>query len=52
MIGTFIGIYLVQWELNLRFAFMYLIVVLVILLGNAIYVVYKRKKNSELGNEN
>ncbi|THE09569.1 hypothetical protein E1I69_21850 [Bacillus timonensis] len=52
LLGTFIAIFVVQRELNLTFAIGYLIVFAVVVAGNAIYVLYKRKKNNGRGNEN
>lgn len=52
MLGTFIGIFVVQRELSLTFAIWYLAVVVLVVVGNAIYVVYKKKKNSGTENEN
>lgn len=52
LLGTFIAIFVVQRELNLTFAIGYLIVFAVVVAGNAIYVLYKRKKNNGKGNKN
>ena len=52
MLGTFIGIFVVQHELNLTFAIGYLAVFGLVLAGNTIYVLYKRKKNNGAENEN
>lgn len=52
MLGTFIGIFVVQRDLNLTFAIWYLAVVALVVAGNAIYVLYRRKKNNGVENEN
>ena len=52
MLGTFIGIFVVQRELNLTFVIGYLAVFGLVVAGNTIYVLYKRKKNNGGENEN
>ncbi|SFL93663.1 hypothetical protein [Salibacterium qingdaonense] len=52
MLGTFIGIFVVQRDLNLTFVIWYLAVVALVVVGNAIYVLYKKKKNNGAENEN
>ncbi|AYC30569.1 hypothetical protein [Paenisporosarcina cavernae] len=44
MFTTFIGVLIVQRELNFTYAFVHLVIVLVVVLGNAMYILYKRKK--------
>ncbi|WP_347550014.1 hypothetical protein ABFG93_00340 [Pseudalkalibacillus hwajinpoensis] len=44
LLGTFIAIFVVRRELNLTFAIGYLAVFALVVAGNAIYVLYKRKK--------
>lgn len=46
MLGTFIGIFVMQGDLNLTFAIWYLAVVALIVAANAAYVFYKKKKNN------
>lgn len=52
MLGTFIGIFVVQRELNLTFVIGYLAVFGLVVASNTIYVLYKRKKNNGAENEN
>ncbi|MEC3883370.1 hypothetical protein VKA52_06500 [Halobacillus sp. HZG1] len=44
MIGTFTAIFIVERELNLTFAIVYLVVYGLVLGDNAIYVLNKRRK--------
>lgn len=46
LIGGIIGIYVVNRELNPMFVFWYLIALVLVIIANAIYVFYKRKKTS------
>ncbi|MCM3711948.1 hypothetical protein M3191_15550 [Sporosarcina luteola] len=46
LLGTFIAIIVIQRELNLTFAIGYLAFFAVVVACNAIYVFFKRKKNS------
>ena len=50
-IGTFLSIIIVQRELNATFAMWYLVIVVLVVAGNAIYVFYKRKTSNGKGNE-
>ncbi|MFB1083375.1 hypothetical protein [Jeotgalibacillus sp. JSM ZJ347] len=52
MFTTYISVLVVQRELNLTYAIVHLSIVLLVMAGNAIYILFKRKKNSKLGNEN
>ena len=52
LLGTFIAIYVVQRELNLTFAICYLAVWVLVVISNAIYVLYNKKKNNGTENEN
>lgn len=48
MVGTFLSILIMQRELNLTFAIWYLVVVLLVVVGNVIYVFSKRKRNEDI----
>ena len=52
MLGTFIGIFAVQRELNPEFVIGYLTVLALIVVWNAIYVFSKKKKNKNKRTEN
>lgn len=52
MIGTFSGILIVQRELNLTFVMWYMVIVAVIVALNALYVLFKRKRNGNIGTGN
>lgn len=46
LIGTFTSIFIVERELNLTFMIVYFVVYGLLLGGNVIYVLNKRRKNS------
>ncbi|MGE6204585.1 hypothetical protein [Guptibacillus hwajinpoensis] len=52
MLGTFIGIFVTQRELNLTFAIGYIAVWILVVIVNALYVLYKRTKRSESEEKN
>lgn len=52
LIGTFISILVVLRELNQTFVIGCLAVYALVVIGNAIYVFYKRKKNNGVENGN
>lgn len=52
LIGTFIGIFVVERELNLTFALWYLSIVGCVVACNWIFVISKRKNNSDKINVN
>ncbi|WP_101844688.1 hypothetical protein [Halobacillus sp. Marseille-P3879] len=52
LLGTFIAIFIVRGELNLIFAIGYVSVFALVVAGNAIYVLNKRKTNTGAENNN